>query len=71
MIFQDPMTALNPVHTIGRQLCEVYELHRPEYTKSQRKQAAIDMLHRVGSRRHDSDLVFTPMSYLAGCASES
>jgi len=48
MIFQDPMTALNPVHTIGRQLCEVYELHRPEYTKSQRKQAAIDMLHRVG-----------------------
>ena len=48
MIFQDPMTALNPVHSIGRQLCEVYELHRPEYSKTERKQTAIDMLQRVG-----------------------
>ena len=28
MIFQEPMTALNPVHTIGRQLSEVFLLHR-------------------------------------------
>jgi ABC-type microcin C transport system duplicated ATPase subunit YejF len=30
MIFQEPMTALNPVHRIGRQLLEVFEMHRPE-----------------------------------------
>ncbi|UXI00921.1 ABC transporter ATP-binding protein [Photobacterium sp. TY1-4] len=48
MIFQDPMTALNPVHTIGRQLCEVYELHRPELSKTERKQAALSMLEQVG-----------------------
>ncbi|MEN9404557.1 MAG: hypothetical protein RL091_3260, partial [Verrucomicrobiota bacterium] len=28
MIFQEPMTSLNPVHTIGRQLSEVFLLHR-------------------------------------------
>lgn len=48
MIFQEPMTALNPVHTIGRQLVEVYELHKPNLTKKARKQAAIKMLNRVG-----------------------
>ncbi len=48
MIFQDPMTALNPVHTIGKQLCEVFDLHRPEYSKRQQKTAAIEMLKQVG-----------------------
>ena len=48
MIFQDPMTALNPVHTIGKQLCEVFELHRPEYSNQQQKTAAIEMLKQVG-----------------------
>ncbi|WP_119396149.1 ABC transporter ATP-binding protein [Salinibius halmophilus] len=48
MIFQEPMTALNPVHTVGRQICEVYELHRPDYDKDKRKQKAIRMLEKVG-----------------------
>ncbi|PSJ43832.1 peptide ABC transporter ATP-binding protein [Zobellella endophytica] len=48
MIFQEPMTALNPVHTVGRQLMEVYELHRPELNKPQRRQAALAMLQQVG-----------------------
>lgn len=48
MIFQDPMTALNPVHTIGKQLCEVYELHKPDLSRKQQKQAAIEMLKQVG-----------------------
>jgi oligopeptide/dipeptide ABC transporter ATP-binding protein len=47
MIFQEPMTALNPVHTIGRQLSEVFLLHR-----TQDKRAAlamsIDILDKVG-----------------------
>ncbi|MGO4999221.1 ABC transporter ATP-binding protein [Oceanisphaera sp. W20_SRM_FM3] len=48
MIFQEPMTALNPVHTVGRQLMEVYQLHRPEMSKREQQQAATDMLQQVG-----------------------
>ncbi|QWL64936.1 ABC transporter ATP-binding protein [Aeromonas jandaei] len=48
MIFQEPMTALNPVHTVGEQLMEVYRLHRPDYGKAERKAAAITMLQKVG-----------------------
>ena len=47
MIFQEPMTALNPVHTVGRQLSEVFLLHR---TRSKRDalQMSVEMLRKVG-----------------------
>lgn len=47
MIFQEPMTALNPVHTIGRQLSEVFLLHR---TKDKREALlqSVEMLRKVG-----------------------
>ena len=48
MIFQEPMTALNPVKTIGKQIAEVYELHFPEMSKSEIIQSSIEMLTRVG-----------------------
>ncbi|PQJ88573.1 ABC transporter ATP-binding protein [Aliivibrio sifiae] len=48
MIFQDPMTALNPVHTIGKQINEVLELHRPDLDKKQRLAYSIEMLEKVG-----------------------
>lgn len=47
MIFQEPMTALNPVHAVGRQLIEVYQLHFPE-SFSFMEIRAIQMLERVG-----------------------
>ncbi|MBI5303856.1 MAG: ABC transporter ATP-binding protein [Chloroflexi bacterium] len=47
MIFQEPMTSLSPVHTIGNQIEEVIQLHRGVNQATARQQA-IEMLHRVG-----------------------
>ncbi len=47
MIFQEPMTALSPVHTIGNQVCEAILLHQ-DMTKKQARDKAVEMLHRVG-----------------------
>lgn len=46
MIFQEPMTSLNPVFTIGQQLVETLMLHE-EMTKKQAKERAIEMLKMV------------------------
>ncbi len=48
MIFQEPMTSLNPVFMIGYQLDEVSLLHKPELTKEQVKEYSIEMLKKVG-----------------------
>ncbi|HAS8105735.1 TPA: ABC transporter ATP-binding protein [Vibrio vulnificus] len=47
IIFQDPMTALNPVHTVGCQINEVLELHRPDLDKRARNEYALEMLKKV------------------------
>ncbi len=48
MIFQEPMTSLNPVFTIGYQLDEVTFVHRPGTTKEEAKAHSIEMLKKVG-----------------------
>ena len=48
MIFQEPMTSLNPVFKIGQQLDEVMLLHTPGATKEQAKARSIEMLGLVG-----------------------
>ncbi|HIA00357.1 MAG TPA: ABC transporter ATP-binding protein, partial [Myxococcales bacterium] len=47
MIFQDPMTSLNPFLTIGRQLTEVLELHK-QLSGKDAQHRAIEMLEKVG-----------------------
>ena len=47
MIFQEPMTALNPLFTIGRQIAEVFEL-KQGLTRSQSAQAAIEIIASTG-----------------------
>ena len=48
IIFQEPMTSLNPVKRIGWQVEEPLYIHHPEITREQRKEKAIAMLKAVG-----------------------
>ncbi len=50
MIFQEPMTSLNPVFTIGDQLIEAVKIHR-NWSKKKAKEHSIDMLKKVGLPR--------------------
>ncbi len=47
MIFQDPSSALNPVHTVGRQIVEVYRLHKG-MNEAEAETASIKMLEATG-----------------------
>ncbi|MBM7622860.1 ABC transporter ATP-binding protein [Sporohalobacter salinus] len=47
MIFQEPMTSLNPVYTIGDQIVEVLELHQ-DMNKEEALEEAVEMLEKVG-----------------------
>ncbi len=47
IIFQEPMTSLSPVHTVGNQICEALHLHR-EVSKAEGRALATEMLRLVG-----------------------
>ena len=47
VIFQEPMTSLNPVYRIGWQVEESLRIHRPQMSKEERKQRALDVLAAV------------------------
>ena len=52
MIFQEPMTSLSPVHTIGDQIGEGVRLHQ-KASKREARECAIEMLHLVGVPMHE------------------
>ncbi|WP_309128819.1 ABC transporter ATP-binding protein [Microbacterium sp.] len=56
MVFQGAMNALNPVATIGAQLEDVFEVHRPHMGRRQRRKAVAELLEivRVGAQRSRS-----------------
>jgi peptide/nickel transport system ATP-binding protein len=65
MIFQDPMTSLNPVHTIGRQLIEAVLLHR-DITKKQARSRALELLKAVGIPRAERRIDDYPHQFSGG-----
>ncbi|MGL5439883.1 MAG: ABC transporter ATP-binding protein [Filifactoraceae bacterium] len=65
MIFQDPMTSLNPVFTIGNQIIEAILKHQ-KISKSEAKEKAIDMLKLVGIPSPESRLNQYPHEFSGG-----
>jgi peptide/nickel transport system ATP-binding protein len=65
MIFQDPMTSLNPVHKIGRQLVEAILLHR-DMTKKQARARALELMKAVGIPRAERRIDDYPHQFSGG-----
>src|SRR3989304_2593068 len=65
MIFQEPMTSLNPVLTIGRQLSETLELHRHMDKQASRKRS-VELLQMVGIPEADSRIDDYPHQFSGG-----
>ncbi len=65
MIFQEPMTSLNPVYTIGNQLLETIQLHQQLDLRAAQKRA-VEMLKLVGIPRADEILTEYPHQFSGG-----
>ena len=65
MIFQDPMTSLNPVYTIGAQICEAIQVHE-RADKNTARRRAIDLLKQVGIPNADSRVDDYPHEFSGG-----
>jgi len=66
MIFQEPMTSLNPVFTVEDQIVETVKLHMPEISKNKRKEKAIEVLKMVGIPSPESRLKCYPHELSGG-----
>ena len=65
-VFQDPMTSLNPLYTIQRQMEEVLILHEPQMNKAQRRERCIELLHAVGIPNPEERLKEYPNQFSGG-----
>ncbi|KAG1463836.1 hypothetical protein G6F57_013675 [Rhizopus arrhizus] len=66
MVFQEPMTSLNPSMPIGRQLDEGLKLHRKDLSTAQRRERILEMLRRVGIRDPQGAMDAWPHEFSGG-----
>ena len=66
MIFQEPMTSLNPVFTVGYQIEEVFYLNNTEATKEEARNKAIEMLTTVGIPMPETMIDYYPHQLSGG-----
>jgi peptide/nickel transport system ATP-binding protein len=65
MIFQDPLSAMHPFYTVGRQIVEAYQVHN-DVSKSVARKHAIEMLDRVGIPQPDRRVDAYPHQFSGG-----
>jgi len=66
MIFQEPMTSLNPVFRAGHQIDEVIELHNPEMSKEEVKKLSLKMIEMVGIANQEGVYLMYPHELSGG-----
>ena len=66
MIFQEPMTSLNPVYKIEKQLGEVFRLHEPGISKKEVFERSVDILKKVGVPKPEERLKVYPHQLSGG-----
>lgn len=66
MIFQEPMTSLNPLFTIGDQLKEAIKIHKKDWSKKQIQERAVEMMKLVGLPRAEGLLKDYPHQLSGG-----
>ena len=66
MVFQDPMTSLNPVYTVGEQMTDLLRLHDPKLTAQDRRKKAAELLDSVGIPEPERVLANYPFQISGG-----
>ena len=66
MIFQDPVTSLNPVFTVGHQIAEAVKVHHPELSRHETARRAVELLRRVGIPEPDRRAADYPHQFSGG-----
>jgi peptide/nickel transport system ATP-binding protein/oligopeptide transport system ATP-binding protein len=66
MVFQDPISSLNPVYRIGKQIVEQIRVHNPQVTKPEAFDRAVELMERVGIPRASERLRSYPHEFSGG-----
>jgi oligopeptide/dipeptide ABC transporter ATP-binding protein len=66
MVFQDPMSSLNPVYTIEHQITEVLKIHNPGISRKESHQRCVDLLKEVGISSAEERVKCYPHQFSGG-----
>ena len=66
MVFQDPLSALNPYYTVGDQIAEAYLVHHPESSKDETRAVVLNMLRKVGIPKPEKRIDEYPHQFSGG-----